>query len=34
MAYGTEPLHYQWYYEDNLMPGMLNHIYIYVYTYN
>ena len=24
-AYGTEPLNYQWYYEDEIIHGMFNH---------
>ena len=35
MAYGTEPLGYQWHYEDEIMPGMyLCIIDIHVYNHH
>jgi len=26
IAHGTMPLYYQWYFEDNIIPGMLHYI--------
>ena len=32
-ACGTMPLCYQWYYENDIVPGMFNHI-VYMILYN
>ena len=34
MAFGTKPLQFQWYYEDNIIDGMLNQIvFMYITSY-